>query len=285
MSLPPKQAIESALGLSVTNMHALSGGCIGEVYRVVLSDGSETVVKLDQSATPRLDIEGYMLEYLAAHSALPVPRVKHSSPELLAMEFIEGNSHFTAEAEHHAADLLAELHAVTQEQFGMDRATLIGPLHQPNPWTDSWVDFFREHRLLEMSRHAQREGCMGKNTLHRIERFADNLDEWLREPERPSLIHGDIWSTNVLASANRITGFIDPAIYYGHAEIELAYITLFSTFSQSFFESYNEMRPIEPGFFEVRRDIYTLYPLLVHVRLFGGGYLNSVEATLRKHGY
>lgn len=285
MSSPAKQAIESALGHPVKSMHALSGGCIGEVYRVLLSDGSEVVVKLDQSATPRLDIEGYMLEYLAAHSTLPVPHVIHSSPELLTMRFIEGDSHFTAEAERHAADLLTELHGVTQDQFGMDRATLIGPLHQPNPWTDSWIDFFREHRLLEMARHAQREGSMGKNTLRRIERFADNLDKWLLEPERASLIHGDIWSTNVLASSNRITGFIDPAIYYGHAEIELAYITLFSTFSQPFFEHYHALRPIEPGFFELRRDIYTLYPLLVHVRLFGGGYLNSVEATLTKHGY
>lgn len=285
MSTSVKSAIESALGLSVIRIHELSGGCIGEVYRVALSDSSEVVVKADQGAAPRLDIEGYMLNYLAAHSSIPVPRIRHSSPELLAMEFIQGESHFTQEAERHAAELLAELHAETQDQFGMERATLIGSLHQPNPWTSSWVDFFREHRLLEMSRHAHRESRMGKNTFRRIERFSDNLDEWLLEPEHPSLVHGDIWSTNVLASANRITGFIDPAIYYGHAEIELAYITLFNTFGKPFFERYHELKPIEPGFFEVRSDIYTLYPLLVHVRLFGGGYLGSVEATLSKHGY
>lgn len=285
MSTSLKPAIESALGISVTGMHALSGGCIGEVYRITLSDGSEAVAKIDQSATPRLDIEGYMLEYLSQHSALPVPRVRHSSPELLVMDLLEGDSRFTQRAECHAAELLAELHALTNDRFGLDRATLIGALHQPNPWGDSWVDFFREHRLLEMSRHAQREGRMSANTLKRIERFADNLDKWLLEPEHPSLVHGDVWTTNVLASTDGITGFIDPAIYYGHAEIELAFITLFSTFGGPFFERYESLRPIEPGFFDLRREIYTLYPLLVHVRLFGGGYLSSVEGILTKFGY
>ena len=125
---------------------------------------------------------------------------------------------------------------------------------------------------------------MGKNTLRRIERFADNLDEWLIEPARPSLIHGDIWSTNVLASDNRITGFIDPAIYYGHPEIELAFITLFNTFGDPFFQRYDERNGIAPGFFDTRRDIYNVYPLLVHVRLFGGGYWSGIEQVLSRHG-
>jgi len=105
------------------------------------------------------------------------------------------------------------------------------------------------------------------------------------EPVRPSLIHGDMWGGNVLAANGMITGFIDPALYFADPEIELAFTTLFSTFGDTFFSRYNEHRPLAPGFFEERRDLYNLYPLLVHVRLFGGSYVDSVDGILRKFGF
>ena len=121
--------------------------------------------------------------------------------------------------------------------------------------------------------------------LKRVESFAANLGEFIEEPEHPSLLHGDIWTTNVLAANGHISAFLDPAVYYGHPEIELAFITLFSTFGTPFFDAYHALRPIRPGFFETRRDIYNLYPLLVHARLFGASYLSSVESTLARLGY
>jgi fructosamine-3-kinase len=139
--------------------------------------------------------------------------------------------------------------------------------------------------LLYMGRVAVESGRLPPALWQRVQRFADNLDRWLLEPERPSLLHGDVWTTNVLAQGDRITGFLDPAIYYGHVEIELAFTTLFGTFDQPFFECYQTLRPLRPGFFEERRDIYNLYPLLVHVRLFGGGYVGSVERILARFGY
>ena len=110
------------------------------------------------------------------------------------------------------------------------------------------------------------------------------LDRWLVEPARPSLIHGDMWGGNVLARGGRIAGFVDPAIYYADPEIELAFSTLFSTFSDAFFERYGALRPLRPGFFEQRRDLYNLYPLLVHSRLFGGPYPDAVARTLDRFG-
>ncbi|NTV46695.1 MAG: fructosamine kinase, partial [Chlorobiales bacterium] len=83
----------------------------------------------------------------------------------------------------------------------------------------------------------------------------------------------------------KIAAFIDPAIYYAHPEIELAFITLFSTFGRHFFDAYNERSGIRRGFFEERRDIYNLYPLLVHTRLFGGHYLHSAESILSRFGF
>lgn len=96
---------------------------------------------------------------------------------------------------------------------------------------------------------------------------------------------GDIWSRNVLARNGRVVGLIDPAIYYGHPEAELAFITLFNTFGDAFFQRYHALRPIAAGFFEERRDLYNLYPLLVHVRSFGGGYVHSVDQILRRFGF
>ena len=276
--------IASALGTAVTKLKPLTGGCVGEVYSLLLEDGRRLVAKVDNGSNPRLDIEGYMLQYLAEHSALPVPAIHHSAPELLVMEFINGVSRFDGPAERHAAELLATLHTVRGDTFGLERATLIGGLHQPNTQSDSWVTFFREHRLLAMARQALDAGMLSPKTMNRIEAFAEKLDALIDEPQAPALLHGDIWSANVLAREGRIVAFIDPAIYYGHPEIELAFITMFSTFGQTFFDAYHERAPISPGFFESRRDIYNLYPLLVHVRLFGGGYVGSVENTLSHHG-
>lgn len=276
-------AIAAALDQPARSGQPLHGGCIGEVYQVTLSDNTRIVAKVDEQG--RLSREGDMLRYLAAHSKLPVPAVLHSSPQLLLMEFVEGESHFNRAAEQHAAELLAGLHGVRAPAFGFDSATLIGGLYQPNPWTSSWLEFFREQRLLHMGGEAVRAGRMPQRLFSRLEKFAGRLDKWLDEPEHPALIHGDVWTTNVLAQNGRVTGFIDPAIYYAHPEIELAFTTLFGTFGSAFFERYQELRPLKPGFFEERRDIYNLYPLLVHVRLFGGGYVASVEHTLSRFGY
>lgn len=279
------EIVARELGSDITAARPLCGGCIGEVSRLDLADGRRIVAKVDRGGKPRLDIEGYMLTYLREHSALPVPEVLWSEPKVLLMTFEAGDSHFSARGQAHAAELLAALHGITAPACGLERDTLIGGLHQPNPLTPSWIEFFREHRLLHMARLAHREGHLPAALLARIDRFAGDLEKFIAEPPHPSLLHGDVWTTNVLAENHRITAFLDPAVYYGHPEVELAFTTLFGTFGPAFFEAYNAIRPVEPGFFEVRRDLYNLYPLLVHVRLFGPSYLSGVTTAIARHGY
>lgn len=280
-----QEEVRRAVGAEVKDVRPLSGGCIGQVYRMDLADGSAVVVKSDESEEPRLAVEGYMLRYLSEESDLPAPEVWYSTDRLLVMDFLPGESRFSDAAQAHAAELLADLHNISAPAFGLEEDTLIGGLHQPNPWTESWLDFFREQRLLYMGREGVRHGRLPEKILRRLEAFCVHLDKWLDEPKRPSLLHGDVWTTNVLAQGDTITGFIDPAIYYGHPEIELAFTTLFGTFGRPFFDRYQELRPLSDGFFAERRDIYNLYPLLVHVRLFGGSYMNSVDRTLGKFGF
>ncbi|MBI5668631.1 MAG: fructosamine kinase family protein [Chloroflexi bacterium] len=277
--------IESVLGQRPVGARVLTGGCIGEVYRVDLPDGRRIVAKVGDGQGASLDIEGYMLRYLAEHSRLPVPAVLHSSPALLLLTFLPGDSFLSDAAQAHAAELLADLHSVRGAAFGLERDTLIGSLRQPNPLTASWLAFFRDHRLWYMAGEAAHAGQLPGSYLPRLEKLGEQLDRWLTEPEHPSLIHGDMWTTNILAIGDRISGFLDPAIYYAHPEIELAFSTLFNTFDAAFFRRYHELRPIASGFFEERRDLYNLYPLLVHVRLFGGGYVGAVDRILRRFGF
>jgi len=280
-----QQRIANVLEQHPTQLTPLHGGMIADVYRVDLPNSERVVAKVANPGQGTLDIEGYMLIYLQQHSNLPVPDVLHSEQDLLIVTFVEGSSHLTAEVQRHAAELLADLHSVNCDQFGLERDTLIGPLHQPNPRTESWITFFRDHRLLYMAREAANEGALPMNVLRRIETFVEHLPDYLDEPEKPALIHGDVWTTNVLAKEGRVTGFVDPACYYAHPEMELAYTSLFGSMGQAFFERYNDISPIAPGFFEQRRDIYNLYPLLVHVRVFGGGYVGSVQQILQKFGF
>lgn len=275
-------AIETVLGRSPRKLSPLSGGCIAEVYRAELDDGDAVVVK--SAARGDLTLEAFMLGYLAENSELPVPAVRHATAKLLIMDYVPAGDRIDAAAETHAAELLAALHDITAQRYGFARDTLIGPLAQPNPWTESWTEFFAERRLLHFGRVALEAGHLPADSLQQLERLCARLPDLIGAAAAPSLIHGDMWGGNVLVRGGRIAAFVDPAIYYADAEIELAFSTLFSTFGDAFFDRYRELRPIAPGFFETRRDIYNLYPLLVHAAHFGGHYGAAVERILARYG-
>lgn len=281
-----KDRLEKALGSPVVASSPLPVGFGLVGLKIDLADGRTLAVKARQ-ATARGDLrlEAYMLGELLRHSELPVPTVRVAEPDLLVMDFIEADGGgITPAVERHAAELIARLHAMPRPTFGYARDTLIGPLPQPNPEARRWIPFFREHRLLAMARAAQAERRLSSKLLVRLEHLGDRLEDYLIEPSAPSLLHGDLWTGNMLVRGDRIAGFVDPAIYCGHPEIELAFTTMFGTFGAVFFDTYEALRPLEPGFHELRCAIYNLYPTLVHVRLFGSAYLASIERTLARVG-
>lgn len=276
----------TALGVPVVRRTSLHGGCIAEVARLDLHDGRSVVEKRARAGDATdLSLEGWMLRYLAEHSVLPVPEVLAAAPDRLVMSYVPHDvGGPSREAEIDAADKLAALHAIRAERFGLERDTLIGPLPQPNGEMASWIEFFRERRLLSMTRRADAAGRLPAGFAARLDRLAGKLDEFLEEPSAPALLHGDAWSGNLLFRGERIAAFVDPAVYYGHPEIELAFTRLFGPFGETFYAAYAERAGIAPGFFEVRAALYNVYPLLVHVHLFGSGYLAPIDRTLRRHG-
>lgn len=272
------------LGAEVVAARPLGGGCVADIQAVDLADGRRLVVKAGRIGDS-LDREGWMLAFLAERSSLPVPRVHLAEDDLLVLERLDAGGRLGQGAQEHAAGLIAALHGVTADRFGLDRDTMIGGLPQPNPWTADWLTFFRDHRLLTMGSAGLAAGRLPGRMMDRLESLCGRLGDWLPVSETPSLLHGDLWTGNILVAADgRISGFIDPAVYYGAAEMDLAFSTLFGTFGEAFFARYQDHRPLAPGFFEERRDLYNLYPLLVHVRLFGGSYVGAVDNILARYG-
>ncbi len=274
--------IESKAGDPVVDVRNFANGNNTALYLIDTQSGDRLVAKVATGKGAKLDLEGWMLKYLARHSSLPVPDVIFCAPEILVMTHVPDCNALSAEAERQAAEAIAALHSVTAPRYGLERDTQIGPLHQPNTQEDDWLTFFREHRLLYMAGAALEEGKIDTGLMRQIERLAGRMADFIETPARPALLHGDLWGGNVLATPEKLQGFIDPAIYYGDPEIELAFSTLFGTFGDAFFNRYNEIIPLRPGFFEVRRDLYNLYPLLVHVRIFGAAYVPAIQQTVKR---
>lgn len=275
--------VHAVTGARTGRFEALSGGCIAACWRVHLDDGGSVVVK-QSGGGENLETEAWMLRYLAEHAPVPVPAVLHAAADIMIMDHVPTSGAIDDRVERDAAERLAALHAVTAPRFGLERDTLIGSLPQPNPQGDDWVDFFRDQRLLHMADLAHEAGRLPADLRARIDGLAIRLGDLLPRHPTPSLIHGDVWGGNVLVRDGRLAALIDPAIYYADAEIELAFTTLFGTFGETFFRRYHEIRPLDRLFREERIHLLNLYPVLTHVRLFGGGYVEQVAGTLRRFG-
>jgi fructosamine-3-kinase len=269
--------IEKAMRKRMTAIAPLSAANNAQIYRITLEGNITLVTKVAERG---LDIEAWMLGYLKTKSKLPVPAVLYSNEHVIVMEFIPSHHTLDDSCQINAAELLSELHAIRSDQYGLERDTLIGALRQPNAQSRDWPAFYGQHRLVFMAQEAHKEGRIDAKVVKQAEKLAGKLPGLLKNAAPPSLIHGDIWGGNILAGRGKIAAFLDPAIYYADPEIELAFIRLFNTFSESFFRRYNEVHPIRPGFFEERADIYALYPLLVHARLFGASYARKAMKIL-----
>ena len=275
------KSISRISGKTIESLTPIPSGSISRVFLVKYADGQKMVAKTGGKANS-IFAEGFSLNFLKKNSNLPVPPVSYFDNNLLLMDFIGSNQVLTKSLQIKAADKIADLHRVSNIKFGFEKNTFIGGLLQPNTTSDSWIEFFRDYRLKFMADRACEDGNLPSYVNHKIDKLCKNLGQIICEPTIPSLVHGDLWSGNILCKNSQLSGFIDPAIYFANKEIELAFGTLFSTFDDNFFARYMEHHTLEPGFFKERKDIYNLYPLLVHARLFGGHYISQIAKILEK---
>nr|WP_236608594.1 fructosamine kinase family protein [Salinarchaeum sp. Harcht-Bsk1] len=265
----------------ITAVIELDGGEVGSVHRVDLADDRRVVVK---TADTDLRTEAKMLAHLRSEGGLRVPDVYHVTPDLLVMEFVAGESTVTPAVERDLADRLAALHATEADQFGFPFDTLTGAYRQPNPWTDGWATFFGDERLGYAASRAREDGELPPDLAERIDDLAADLPALLDHDPTPSLVHGDVWSANVLTGGESVQVFLDPACYYADPEVELAYAEWTEVAGDAFFERYRERAGADSGY-DDRKHVYQLYPLVTHVRHFGEAYLEPLEATLDTLGY
>ncbi|MFU1783611.1 fructosamine kinase family protein [Haloarcula japonica] len=275
------QRVSSVLDADAHDATELDGGEVGSVYRVAFRDRPDAAVKVDDSP---LGIEAAMLQYLDRDTPLPVPDVLHVEPELLVLSFVRGDGRFGERAERDLARHVASLHDISADAFGFPFDTLSGPFSQPNPWTESWIDFFREQRLRPFADAARNDGTLPTADFDRIQRLAETLDSRLVEPAKPSLLHGDIHPGNAVVADGTVRAVLDPAIYFGHAEVDLAYVDRLDSMGAAFYDEYQRHRDISAGYFEERRDVYVAFHALENVRFFGEDGLPRLDSALNRLG-
>ena len=284
----------------VLGTRLVGGGCVNEGLKV-RTTGEDIFLKWNAKAGHRFfRVEAEGLEALAASGAVRTPAVLAHSQEgdpvaWILLEWIEEAAP-DRDSWRRLGGELAALHRCSEGdgRYGWHTDNVIGSLPQPNRWTKDWGDFWAELRIRPLARELAARGTLSTRQLATIEKAADRAAALLTpaaEADGPSLLHGDLWSGNVLfarARDGQRNGagdpvLIDPAVYVGHREVDLAMTRLFGGFPRAFYRGYTEAWPLQPGH-ERRRPAYELYPLLVHARLFGGSYVaaavRAAEAML-----
>lgn len=279
-----RRELEQALGSMVRAVARVSGGDINDAYRVTFADGRRLFVKTNRSAPPDFfvrEAEGLaFLESALDPALLRVPGVVHSSASALVLEHLELVPASDV-VEERLGRGLAHLHRAPLAHFGLDHDNYIGTLPQSNRRAATWAEFYGQERLVAQARLPQADRLLDRTHRRRLERLVTGLDELVGDPEPPARLHGDLWGGNWLCTPSG-PFLVDPAVYGGHREIDLAMMRLFGGFSERVFAAYEEAAPLSPGHQE-RVSLYQLYPLLVHVNLFGATYLSGVSRILGEY--
>ena len=289
--------VESALSqeagkqVEVTGASPVGGGCISPTARIDTNTGNPFFLKWGSSSLPgdMLAAEARGLQALSDAGEVRVPSVVATGGvgpgSWLLLEWLDPG-HAAPEAWGQLGRALAALHRHQTTTFGADRDNYIGSLPQENEPSDSWAGFWRDRRLRPQLTAALSSDHLNSADERRFDELFSRLPDHLAagEAEGASLLHGDLWSGNVHMLAAGTAALIDPSVYHGHREVDLAMAELFGGFDPGFRAAYEREWQLEPGYDAVRRSIYQLYYLLVHVNLFGGGYVGRTRSALSGAG-
>ncbi|MCD4685649.1 MAG: fructosamine kinase family protein [Anaerolineae bacterium] len=284
MSIPTAlaAALAEVLGAPVEQARYATGGDINQAARFE-AGGKAYFVKWHNAAPPEMfPAEAHGLRLLAEPGAIRVPAViaqgnaANGAPAYLLLEYIETGRKGGGATMARFGAALAELHRHTADQHGLDRDNFIGRLDQPNPRTERWAEFYRDQRIGYQMELARQLGRLPKPREDLLTRLLDRLPEILGDEFPASLLHGDLWGGNYLIDTDGEAVLIDPAVCYGHREMDLAMSELFGGFSTEFYRAYQATWPTPD--YNNRRALYQLYYIIVHLNLFGESYGGRVDS-------
>lgn len=278
-----EELLEKQAGSTVAIQQVISvgGGSINETFQLDTTIGS-CFLKFNSACLypDMFELEARGLHLLHEADEIIIPKVITSGEAgeyaFLIMEYIDSGLQQKTFWQDFGISL-AKLHLHTAPYFGLAHNNYIGSLEQSNTMRNNWIEFFISERLEPQIRMAN----LPPDISAMFSKLFSMLEE-LVPVESPSLLHGDLWSGNYMTSDQGKAVIMDPAVYYGHREMDIGMTKLFGGFSESFYAAYNSEYPLETGW-ENRVDICNLYPLMVHVNLFGGSYLNQVTSILKKY--
>lgn len=286
------QAISQITGLHVVHIQQVHGGDINAAWRIETS-GDRFFLKLNDAVLypGMFEQEAIGLEALSnaigslhSHKPVLVPGVvKHGvagGKQFLLLEWMQPGSNYGKDLWENFGTTLAAMHHLPNKYFGWDHDNYIGSLQQKNTRQENWDIFFAQCRIQPLAKKLFESGQFSKQDLQNAESFCTRIGNLFpREPA--SLLHGDLWSGNFMATGTGLPAFFDPAVYHGHREMDIGMTRLFGGFDNRFYEAYHAAWPLEKGW-QQRLDLTQLYPLLVHAVLFGGHYIARAREIIRK---
>jgi len=279
-----KRILEERLSTDIESIAPLSGGDINEVYKISCTLGNYVVKYNSRLRFPTMFYKEANGLDILRKGGLRTPNVidhfEHMDDQFLILEYIAEEK---AENKFwiHFAISLSELHQKSSTSFGLDLDNYIGSLGQYNGQMPTWEEFFISKRLKPLIKIAFNKGLLTRKHLTDFDHFFTVFSELL-PVEIPSLLHGDLWSGNLLCGSGQQAVFIDPAVYYGHREVDIAMTKMFGGFDPVYLDYYQDCFPLEKGW-EERVPIHNLYPRLVHLVLFGHSYLSGIENVIQRY--
>jgi len=277
--------ISLLLSEDIKEIQSISGGDISMAYKLYTSKNNY-FLKLNSSKNA-LDLflsEKIGLDAIAKTNTIRVPEVFYcdniENEAFILMQYIEVKTPSSKDYEE-LGHQLAALHKVSNDEFGFEQDNFIGNLPQSNTYHNHWATFYIEERILPQLELAQSKQLLSTKDIPDKEKMYEVCKE-LFQDITPSLLHGDLWSGNYLIATDSTPFLIDPAVYYGHHEVDIAMSKLFGGFSRSFYDAYQAHFPFTNET-DARIDVYQLYYLLVHLNLFGTSYLGSVRNILNNY--
>lgn len=269
---------------TIKRVAPVGGGCINHA-QAITTDKDRYFVKYNHAGRypGMFEAEAQGMQVLKEAGELSVPGVigtGHANDQaFLILEYIDSRPQETNFWEHFGRGL-AKLHKHTNPHFGLNHSNYIGSLPQSNAFSESWTDFFINERIGPQLRLSRESGKTDRELEKMFERLFARLNEFFAE-EPPALLHGDLWSGNYMSGNRGEAVIIDPAVYFGHRYMDLGMSKLFGGFSADFYRAYHAEYPLNANW-QTGTEIANLYPLMVHVNLFGGGYLGSVKSVLKR---